>query len=108
VFEGLCRPLPFLPGESQAYAETLLKEGKKGKAAKTPREALAAAVNAYDAGDMGTLSLDPHPQRAFDYLLPPFDADCDRGKRRIEDTEFHDLSLRITGTYLGAKSEESS
>jgi len=104
-FEGLCRPLPFLPAESQAYAENLLKEGKK---AKTPREALAAAVRAYDGGDMSTLAFDPHPQRAFDYLLPPFDAACDRGTRRIEDTEFHRLSLRIVGSYLGAKSEESS
>lgn len=101
LYEGLCRPLPFLPGECHAYAEKVNKR-------KPSREALAAAVTEYDGNDMSTHALDPHPQRAFDDRLPPFDPAYDRGALRIEDTEFHALALRVTGSYLSAKSEDST
>jgi exodeoxyribonuclease V gamma subunit len=97
---GQQRPLPFLPDESHDYLEKL----RKGKPA---REAIGAAISAYDGKEMSTVALDPHPQRAFDYLLPPFDAAHDRGERPVEDTEFHELAERVFGPCFAAKSEPS-
>jgi hypothetical protein len=42
---------------------------------------------------------DPHPDRAFDARLPPFDAKFDLGERRVEDTEVHELADRICAPY---------
>jgi exodeoxyribonuclease V gamma subunit len=94
--DGQSRPLPFMPKESFCYVERL-------KEKKNARDALGTAVAAYDGSDMSTSAFDPHPQRAFDSLMPPFDARYDRGELALEKTEFHVLAHRVLGLLFAAK-----
>jgi exodeoxyribonuclease V gamma subunit len=94
---GQSRPLPFLPEESFGYYDKLHPAPTKRKSAPaTPRTAIASVTSSYEREGM---KYDPHPDRAFDARLPPFDAKFDLGERAIEDTEFHALAERICAPY---------
>jgi exodeoxyribonuclease V gamma subunit len=94
---GQSRPLPFLPAESFGYYDKLHPTPTKRKSApSTPRAAIASVAGSYEREGA---KYDPHPDRAFDARLPPFDAKFDLGERRVEDTEFHELADRICAPY---------
>lgn len=99
---GQSRPLPFLPVDSFDYYEKLhptpSKKQRKPKEPASPRAAIASVAGNYEREGM---KYDPHPDRAFDARLPPFDPGFDLGDRRVEDTEFHTLAERIFAPYRG-------
>ncbi len=97
--EGQARPLPFLPPESDAYVGKV----RAGKA----NEGIGAAQQKYE-GQGGTLQRDPHPQRAFNHRLPPFNPLFDRGERSAEQTRFHALALEVLGPCHDARAEAGS
>ncbi|MCL4756540.1 MAG: hypothetical protein KJ015_40695, partial [Myxococcales bacterium] len=90
---GLERPLPFMPATSRDYFDAV-GQGKNGE---------AAAVKAYDEGDLCETAFDPHPARAFSGMLPPFDPAFEVGEKELEDTEFHDLAAAVYGPLDAAR-----
>lgn len=100
---GQSRPLPFLPDESLDYLERLHPE-KEGATPPLARTAIATVASSYERE---SVERDPHPQRAFDARLPPFDAEFDRGTRAAEDTEFHRLAGRVFASYFAHREHEA-
>jgi exodeoxyribonuclease V gamma subunit len=92
--EGLERPLPFLPDTSRKYCLAL---------ASGADAALSAAVGAYDDDERGERAYDPHPSRAFDDALPPFDRRFDAGERGVEETDFHRIATLVYGPLDAAR-----
>ncbi len=90
---GLERPLPFMPETSRDYFDAVA-QGKNGE---------AAAVKAYDEGDLCETAFDPHPTRAFSGMLPPFDPAFEVGEKELEHTEFHQVAAAVYGPLDGAK-----
>jgi exodeoxyribonuclease V gamma subunit len=78
--QGQAAPLPFCLNASADY----IARG----------DSISAAVNAYD-GEFGDTAYDPHFERAFAPLVPPFDALYDAGKRPLEETAFHHAAHRV-------------
>ncbi|HTQ03530.1 MAG TPA: exodeoxyribonuclease V subunit gamma [Polyangiaceae bacterium] len=92
---GQARALPFLSTVSHSYLLGL-RRGTKTKGPKTPAEALASSVSAYE----DAIEFDPHAPLAFDQRLPPFDAAFDADDKPLERTEFHELAARVYDPVL--------
>jgi exodeoxyribonuclease V gamma subunit len=87
---GQRRALPFVPAASETYARWVL-------GGKPPDEALEKANAEYKTEPEKGGGYDAHAMRAFDQLMPPFDAAFERGERPLEATPFHELALAVCG-----------
>jgi exodeoxyribonuclease V gamma subunit len=87
-FRGQSRALPFVPAPSETYARWVL-------GGKPPEEALEKANAEYKTEPEKGGGYDAHAMRAFDQLMPPFDAAYERGERPLDRTLFHELSLLV-------------
>jgi exodeoxyribonuclease V gamma subunit len=85
---GQSLALPYLPAPSEAYARCVL-------GGKPPDDALDRANVEYKTEPEKGGGYDPHAVRAFDQLMPPFDAAFERGERRLDETLFHEVALSV-------------
>jgi exodeoxyribonuclease V gamma subunit len=87
-WRGQRMALPFLPAPSEVYARSILVKDDG-------EEALDKAIGQYRTEPEKGGAFDAHAVRAFDQLVPPFDATFERGERELGQTLFHEVAVSV-------------